>query len=114
MRLTQAAVELAARQRAKLCRIEPLLDLSLPHRRIGAKFDFLTEQLREEAHIQDTTAISANPYDENVLELIESMPHGLILDCGAGSRPRYFDNVVNFEIVNYESTDIIGVGERLP
>jgi ubiquinone/menaquinone biosynthesis C-methylase UbiE len=38
----------------------------------------------------------------------------LILDCGAGLRPIYYDNVVNSEIVDYETTDVIDVGEHLP
>jgi SAM-dependent methyltransferase len=37
-----------------------------------------------------------------------------VLDCGAGKRPIYFDNVVNFEIAAYETTDVRGVGEVLP
>ncbi|HJS86130.1 MAG TPA: class I SAM-dependent methyltransferase [Acetobacteraceae bacterium] len=114
MRLTEAEAALPARQRRKMARVEKLLDLSLPHRRRGAKFDFLTDELRAEAHIVETTAVSANPYDENVMALIESVPDGIILDCGAGKRSVYFDNVVNFEIVDYDSTDVIGVGERLP
>jgi SAM-dependent methyltransferase len=36
------------------------------------------------------------------------------LDCGAGKRDTYYDNVVNFEIVAYETTDVLGVGEKLP
>jgi SAM-dependent methyltransferase len=114
MRITKAVVELSARQREKIERISPLLDLSLPHQRIGSKFDFLTKELREEAHITETTSVSANPYDENVMALIESAPDRIILDCGAGRRTVYFDNVVNFEIVNYDTTDVIGAGESLP
>jgi SAM-dependent methyltransferase len=46
------------------------------------------------------------------MELVTS--NELVLDCGAGYRPEYFDNVVNFEIVDYPSTDVLGVGEVLP
>jgi SAM-dependent methyltransferase len=38
----------------------------------------------------------------------------LILDCGAGLRPRYRREVVNFEIVGYSTTDVIGINEKLP
>ncbi len=114
MRRTAAAAEMAAWRRAKMARVAPLLDLSLPHRRDGDRYDFLTDALRAEARIVDTDAVSANHYDEHVTALVDSLPDGLILDCGAGCRPLYFPNVVNFEIVNYETTDVLGVGERLP
>ena len=39
---------------------------------------------------------------------------GLILDCGGGRRRVYLDNIVNFEIVVYDTTDVRGVGEMLP
>jgi SAM-dependent methyltransferase len=32
----------------------------------------------------------------------------------AGLRDIYYDNVVNYEIVDYDTTDVIGPGERLP
>jgi len=38
----------------------------------------------------------------------------MLLDCGAGLRNTYFDNVVNFEICDYATTDVRGVGECLP
>jgi SAM-dependent methyltransferase len=46
--------------------------------------------------------------------MIVSLPDGLLLDCGAGRRPTYYSNVVNYEIVDYDSTDVLGVGEYLP
>jgi SAM-dependent methyltransferase len=101
-------------QRDKLKRIELLLRLELPHVRRGAKYDFLTDALRAETGIAETDAISAHGYDPYALELIEACRDGLVLDCGAGKRPVYYPNVVNLEIVDYETTDVIGVGERLP
>ena len=47
-------------------------------------------------------------------ETIHRLQDGLILDCGAGRRPIYYSNVVNFEIVAYDTTDVRGVGESLP
>jgi SAM-dependent methyltransferase len=37
-----------------------------------------------------------------------------VLDCGAGLRSTYYQNVVNYEIVDYPSTDVLGVAEELP
>lgn len=36
------------------------------------------------------------------------------MDCGAGCRSDYYENVINYEIVSYDSTDVVGVGESLP
>jgi SAM-dependent methyltransferase len=49
-----------------------------------------------------------------VLDLIDRHRDGLVLDCGAGKRSVYYPNVVNFEIVAYDTTDVRGVGEVLP
>jgi SAM-dependent methyltransferase len=94
--------------------VEPLLRLDLPHRRRGPKYDFLTDALRREAGIVDTDAVSEHNYDGYALKLIDECSDGLVLDCGAGRRPVYYSNVVNFEIVDYPSTDVLGVGEELP
>jgi SAM-dependent methyltransferase len=101
-------------QQEKLKRIEPLLRLDLAHVRRGAKYDFLTDALRAETGIVATDAISAHHYDAYALDLIEACRDGLVLDCGAGKRPVYYPNVVNLEVVDYETTDVIGVGEELP
>jgi SAM-dependent methyltransferase len=77
-------------------------------------YDFLSNELREEFNIVDTDAVSSNGYDRYAMELIEKYKDGVVLDCGAGRRSVYFDNVVNFEIVAYDSTDVRGVGEVLP
>ena len=58
--------------------------------------------------------MSSNWYGRETHALIDGLPHGLVIDCGAGQRPVYFDNVVNYEIVDYDTTDVIGVGENLP
>ena len=39
---------------------------------------------------------------------------GAFLDCGSGRRPTYYSNIVNFDPVAYDSTDVVGVGENLP
>ncbi len=49
-----------------------------------------------------------------MLALIKKHQNGFIVDCGVGCREIYCPNVVNFEIVAYSSTDVRGVGEKLP
>ena len=49
----------------------------------------------------DTTAFSAHEYDRYAIDLITEFREGLVLDCGAGQKPTYHSNVVNFEIVDY-------------
>ena len=53
-------------RRSKMARVEPFLNLKIPHTRHGAKFDFLTEQLRQETAITETTTMSVNEYDPEV------------------------------------------------
>jgi SAM-dependent methyltransferase len=98
----------------KLARIRPLLrkDLACAENRLY--FDFLTEDFKSEFGIVDTDKVSANEYHSGALEMIERNATGLVLDCGAGKRPVYYSNVVNLEVVLYDTTDILGVGQRLP
>ena len=99
----------------KLQRIKPLLRNDMTYiDRDDYIFDFLTEELRSQYNIIDTYAVSSNGYDDVVLKLIADNKDDLVLDCGAGWRLEYFDNVVNFEIVDYDTTDVLGVGEKLP
>jgi SAM-dependent methyltransferase len=98
----------------KLARVEPLLRSDMPYVRNHGCFDFLTPQLREEFAIIENKFISEWQYDLHATELIERYREGLVLDCGAGRRPIYFENVVNFEIAAYDTTDVRGVGEILP
>ncbi len=98
----------------KLERLRPHLRTELPHRQIGDKLDFLTDALRAETGLADTENVSANDYDADALGLIDACRDGLVLDCGAGRRSHAFDNVVNLEVVDYDSTDVLAVGEELP
>jgi SAM-dependent methyltransferase len=98
----------------KLSRVRPLLREDMPFRDAGSYFDFLTPELAAEFSIVDTENVSAHGYGDDALDLVRCHPEGLLLDCGAGNRPVYFGNVVNFEIVPYETTDVRGVGEKLP
>ncbi|MGF1566610.1 MAG: class I SAM-dependent methyltransferase [Nodosilinea sp.] len=107
-------LSLAAPKRQKLARIKPLLRTDLPWVETPRYYDFLSAELRSQFNIIDTDAVSSNGYDTHALELIQQYAHGLVLDCGAGKRPVYFDNVINFEIADYDTTDLRGVGEVLP
>ncbi len=98
----------------KLSHIRPLLRSEMPCVESQGMLDFLTEELRAQFNIIDTDRVSSNGYDRFAMELIERHRNGLILDCGSGKRSVYFDNVVNFEIVAYDTTDVRGVGEVLP
>jgi SAM-dependent methyltransferase len=64
--------------------------------------------------VKPVDAVSANEYDGHALSLIDEYRDGLVLDCGAGYRENYLHNVINLEIVPYESTDIIAVAEQVP
>ena len=105
---------IAEAKKRKLARIRPLLRDDMPFVETPLYYDFLSEELRAQFNIVDTDAESSNGYDRFANELIEKHRDGLVLDCGAGRRPEYFDNVVNFEIAHYETTDVRGVGEVLP
>jgi SAM-dependent methyltransferase len=107
-------LDLGAAKARKLARIRPLLRTDMPLTETPQLYDFLTEALRSEFNIIDTDAVSSHNYDAHVLGLIERHQRGLVLDCGAGRRSVYYENVVNFEIAAYETTDVRGVAEMLP
>ena len=77
-------------------------------------FDFRTPQLGELLDSSTRGNISAHQYDVKATSLIERFKDGLVLDNGCGLRKTYYDNVVNFEIEDYPTTDVLGVGEELP
>jgi Methyltransferase domain len=101
-------------KREKLRRLEPLLRSDLPRHQSDGMVDFLSDALRLEAAAVPTDAVSSHNYDPFARELISRYPDGWILDCGAGRRNVYYSNVVNLEIVAYDTTDVLGVGEELP
>jgi SAM-dependent methyltransferase len=105
---------IAAAKKQKHEKIRPCLDTGMSFIETEGRFDFLTAELRNQFNVVDSIAVSSNGYDSHALELIDQFSDGLILDCGSGRRDIYFDNVVNFEIVPYDTTDVMGVGEVLP
>jgi SAM-dependent methyltransferase len=70
----------------------------------------------QEFHIVPTGNISANDFEPLALSLIEEVRKigGRVLDCGAGFRKFSDSTVINLEIVDYPSTDILAVGQKLP
>lgn len=101
-------------RKAKIERLRPYLRDDMPMRRRDGKLDFLTPKLRDAAGLAEVENVSSHNYDAVARGIIDKHADGLVLDCGAGRRDWYFPNVVNFEIVDYDSTDVLGVGEELP
>lgn len=104
---------LAAKQR-KLKILDGLVDKTLDYTVNEQNYNFLTPEMRSDFNIPDFYVVSSNPYDDDVRNIINTCNSGIVLDCGAGKRPVYYENVVNFDIAAYDTTDVIGVGERLP
>ncbi|MBC8205663.1 MAG: class I SAM-dependent methyltransferase [Kiritimatiellaeota bacterium] len=98
----------------KLERVRDVLRKDMHGELSDLNFNFLSAELRCKYNIVDTENVSSNNYDPIAVSLIEKYPDGLILDCGAGKRSMYYSNVVNFEIVPYDTTDVLSVGEELP
>lgn len=100
-------------------RIRGILDSSKSYTVVntpgGPAYCFLDDHLKETYGVVDTDNVSAHGYDSTITAMIENeYKDGLLLDCGAGKRPIYYENVVNYEIVNYDTTDVLGVAEELP
>ena len=101
--------------------LEPRGDGGLVCTRCGTTFDrrpgcydFLTEELRTIGAIEPTDAISSWGYDPIAAELIAGCRDGLVLDAGSGLKAEYLDDVVNLEVADYPTTDVLAIGERLP
>jgi SAM-dependent methyltransferase len=102
------------KKKSKLKRIRSLLKKNISFEETNFHFNFLNFEIKKDYGLENTKNISSHGYDEFALEIIGENSQGLVLDCGCGSRNEYLENVVNFEIVPYESTDVIGLGECLP
>jgi len=57
---------------------------------------------------------SSLPYDPDERELIASSAGGLILDDGSGLRYEYFDDVVNLDLSEFPTTDVLASAASLP
>jgi predicted SAM-dependent methyltransferase len=111
----QAAAEAIPAARAeKMRRLAPLL--SCPPLQLDAegRAVYLTSELVRTYDLSGQDGVSENGYDDETAQLIQSAEQGLVLDVGAGNRPIYYENVVNYEVVDYATTDVLGVAEELP
>lgn len=77
-------------------------------------FDFLPDDLKNLFNIIETDNVSDHKHPEDVTTLIKENPNKIFLDIGAGFKYHCYENVVNMEIVDYPSTDVLGLAEKLP
>jgi SAM-dependent methyltransferase len=60
-------------------------------------------------------AISSHGYSTDIHEFLSTLPKdAMVLDAGAGFRRHPHKNVINMEIYDYPSTDILSIGQDLP
>ncbi|MBW4492985.1 MAG: class I SAM-dependent methyltransferase [Oscillatoria princeps RMCB-10] len=109
--------------RCPVCESERLEDIGTGLRCCGCgaefglsqtSYNFLTKDLIEYGNVKPAPNVSANHYDAVAQSIIKKFPNGLILDNGCGLRRKYEDSIVNFEIIDYPTTDVVGIGEKLP
>ncbi|MGJ0396878.1 MAG: class I SAM-dependent methyltransferase [Methylocystis sp.] len=113
-RRQQRSSDIPAMRARKLAAVRPLLlDPDTPLSDSG-KFIFADEGSPGADADEEEMPISENGYDDETVEWIEALADGLILDVGAGYRPVYYSNVVNFEMMDYATTDVVGAAHRLP
>lgn len=101
---------LAAKKR-KLTRIEPLLKGEF--KRENHNFNFLSQSFIDN-NFEESENVSSHDYDRVAREMISKHSEGLILDCGAGFRNKYYENIINFEVEPYPTTDVVGLADKLP
>ena len=94
--------------------ILPLIKSTLLKSDNKKTLNFLSDELIEQTGINQDGPISSHDYDQILAEMIILNPEWKILDVGCGLRNTYYPNVVNYEICPYDTTDVVGVGEKLP
>lgn len=83
-------------------------------RETGNSFDFLTDEFKADFSVRHSPNVSENGVVGPFREILAANPEKLFLDVGGGCKAFFLPNLINFEIVDYPSTDVLGVGERLP
>lgn len=111
---SETATRIATLRQRKLATLAPFFSRQPVSVTRQGSANFLNSEIVERHALDATEAVSENAYDSETIKLVEQAADGLVLDVGAGSRPTYFSNVVNYEIVDYETTDVLGAGEELP
>ena len=76
-------------------------------------FDSINKE-RKDFGVKETDNVSSHGYDKIARNIVSKYSEGIVLDCGAGLRDKYYRNVVNFEIENYPTTDVLGVADNMP
>ncbi len=112
-RQTTPSAAIGSLREVKIAALRPLLSAPDAQTNEAGKLDFLSYTLREENALDDVIPVSENAYDLETASLIAET-EGLILDVGAGLRPVYYSNVVNLEVKDYVTTDVLGVADQLP
>ena len=76
----------------------------------------LTEEATRRYKIVSTDNVSAHSYDEVARDIIDRVraAEGMVLDCGSGLRSEIDENVVTTGVVDYPSTDLLAVNQKLP
>ncbi len=113
-RRQSAAKAIPGARAEKMRRLSPLLSRPPLTMDAEGRAVYLTPDLLKTYDICETDRVSENGYDDETVQMIQAAEEGLFLDVGAGNRPIYYSNVVNYEIVDYATTDVLGVGEELP
>jgi SAM-dependent methyltransferase len=128
-----AASAWQATKQRKLARVTPLLrcpscavskigeslrcaTCQTQYSRASDGFNFLSKQSAAAFGIEETPNVSHHPYPPEARALIDEVRgrNGFILDCGAGFRFDIADDIVCLEVVDYPSTDVLGIGQSLP
>jgi SAM-dependent methyltransferase len=78
--------------------------------------NMLPGKLYRRFQLKPTGNVSAHPYPPEVDALVDAVRRagGKVLDCGAGFRGIQDEAIINAEIVDYSSTDVLAVGQSLP
>src|SRR5688572_2177645 len=83
---------------------------------VGGAVNFIDEFDVAEFQLDSADHISAHPFDENALAIIDHVgtAGGMILDCGSGQKAVSLPNVIQLEIEHYPNVDVLAVNQRLP
>ena len=81
---------------------------------VDEPLNFLPQDVRDSMEIPEFPPVAANDYNSELIETIRANPKAMFLDVGAGLRHTYYSDVVNAEVWQSPSTDVICVGEDLP
>jgi hypothetical protein len=98
------------RKARKLDRLRSLFRADVSPRRTRDYYQVLPA----DTPVAEPELVSGYHYPAAVDDVIRRHADGWILDCGAGHRPVYHDNVVNLEIAPFPSTDVLADAARLP